>query len=361
MIPDAVPGVGANVPQRLVIGLAGENRAVRFNAHIVERGGAAFDAQVERNGVEIAVLGGGVPDQPLVVFVCDRFGSIKQRFQFGFRQPRAHGGAVPGVDQGVQADGFQPQLTQKLERAGDGILVQRQHGGVGHHVKFGGEHTFETGERLLPGTRETDHAVVYFRKVGFKGDLHMIQSGVQQGLQIGFIAKPASVGIDAGDLSVLFGVPHQFGQVVAQGGLAARKDDVRDADLPEMVENFKPGLGIQLRVVARAGVVAMRAGVVAAVGDGQVHAVGRGRGRGERRRGFKIQLADRAVLVGDQSVQLRLDARVIPGNGAFRSVKRLVNRFGGVLDRHFVQGQVHHRRRGRVELVYPVGVDDQKA
>ena len=47
----------------MVIGLAGQHAPIRFNAHIVERGGAAFDAQIAFNRVEMAVHGGRVPDQ----------------------------------------------------------------------------------------------------------------------------------------------------------------------------------------------------------------------------------------------------------------------------------------------------------
>ena len=67
MIPDVSPGIIQNMTERLIVRLAGDDLPVRFHAHIVERGSAAFDSQTEQNGIEMAVLGRGIPNQPLVV------------------------------------------------------------------------------------------------------------------------------------------------------------------------------------------------------------------------------------------------------------------------------------------------------
>ena len=64
--------------------------------------------------------------------------------------------------------------------------------------------------------------------------------------------QAAGIGVQPGDLPVGLGVGDQLGQVIAQGGLAAGEDDVRDAQLPQLVEDALPLLGVQLGV-SRAG------------------------------------------------------------------------------------------------------------
>ena len=63
MIPNRVPRGGQEVAERLIIGLAGKHIAVGFDAHAVERGGAAFDSEVAGGGVELVVLSRRVPDE----------------------------------------------------------------------------------------------------------------------------------------------------------------------------------------------------------------------------------------------------------------------------------------------------------
>ncbi len=64
-----------------------------------------------------------------------------------------------------------------------------------------------------------------------------------------------------------------------------------------MVENFFPLVGGQLGEVSFAGVVAMRAIVVAAIGDGQVHAVGRGWTGAEGHVHFEIKIVNGAGAI----------------------------------------------------------------
>ncbi len=137
------------------------------------------------------------------------------------------------------------------------------------------------------------HGIMDGRVMRFERNLHVVQPGIHQGLHESRVLQAPPVGVDAGDLAVVFRMGDQLGQVGAQGGLAAGKDDVRDANLPQPVENMLPLPGAQLGVLARAGIVAVRAVIVAAIGKRQVHAVRRGRPVGERRRGFQVQLANR--------------------------------------------------------------------
>ena len=105
----------------------------------------------------------------------------------------------------------------------------------------------------------------------------MIQTGIHQLLDECRVFQFAPVGIDAGDLTQAFGVGDQFGQVRPQGRLAAGEHDVRNADFPQQVEGALPGRGIHLGEGTRPGIVAVGAVVVAAVGQGQIHAVRRRR------------------------------------------------------------------------------------
>ena len=77
MMPDGVPGVGQDVSKTLIVGLTRQNIAVRFQAHIVIRGGTAFNAQGEHQWVEMAVLSGGVPNESLSAFLSE----VARQFQ----------------------------------------------------------------------------------------------------------------------------------------------------------------------------------------------------------------------------------------------------------------------------------------
>ena len=233
MVPDLVPGVGQQAADRLVIRLAGDHLSIRFDAHIVERGRAAFDAQFEQNRVEMAVFGGGVPDQALAGAVRMGAGQFEQGRQFFLAQPGAHRFAAAGIDQGVQAKGGHAQLAQEIERGRQIGMVVLQQGGVGHHKQAGRQDIAQPGDGILPGALGMHHAVVDFRQVRFQGDLNVIQTGIHQGLHEGRIFQAPAVGVDPGDLAVMFGMSDQFGQVGAQGGLAAGEDDVRNADFPQ--------------------------------------------------------------------------------------------------------------------------------
>ena len=67
MIPDRFPRIVQDRTQGLIIGLAGDHGAIWFDAHIVECGSAAFNAQLELHWIEGTILGRGVPDQLLLV------------------------------------------------------------------------------------------------------------------------------------------------------------------------------------------------------------------------------------------------------------------------------------------------------
>ena len=142
------------------------------------------------------------------------------------------------------------------------------------------------------------HLIVDLLIARFDRDLDMVEPGIHQLLDISLVHQPAGIGVQPGDLSVRFGMPDQLGQVIAQGRFAAGEDDVRNAQLPELVEDPDPLFCGQLGEVPLAGIVAVGAVVVAAIGDRQVHAVGSGRPGAERHDRFQIQLVDRAGAIG---------------------------------------------------------------
>ena len=76
--------------------------------------------------------------------------------------------------------------------------------------------------------------------VRFEGDLHVIQPRFHQLCDEFAGRQPATVGVQAGDLPVALGVGDQLGQIVPQGGLAAGEDHVRDAQLPQLVQDALP-------------------------------------------------------------------------------------------------------------------------
>ncbi len=276
----------------MIIRLAGNHVAVGFGAHAVERGGAAFDSEVAGGGVELAVLGRRVPDE----FLSARGGLLRCHVEDGlqlvFVQSRADGQTLSRIDEGIQPDGRDARVREKIQRGGDGFDIRPQHGGVGHHVEFGGEDVLQACDGLLERAVGAHHLIVDFWHAGFDGDLHMVKPRVHKLLDVVHVRKAAGVGVQSRDLSVGFGVANQFGQVIPQGGFAACEDDVRHAQFPEFVENVFPVIRFQFGIIPLAGVVAVGAVVVTAVGDCQVHAVGRGRARTERHGGIEFQFVD---------------------------------------------------------------------
>ena len=69
VVPDFAPRIAQNIPNCLVIRLAWDHIAVGFHAHVVICGCATFDPQIEHEWIKMAILSGGVPDQPLMVFL----------------------------------------------------------------------------------------------------------------------------------------------------------------------------------------------------------------------------------------------------------------------------------------------------
>ena len=166
--------------------------------------------------------------------------------------------------------------ARKSSVAGIVCDIRSQHGGVGHHVEFGGEDVLQACDGLLECAVGAHHLIVDFRHAGFDGDLHMVKTRIHELLDVIHIREAARVGVQTCDLSVGFGVANQLWQVISQGGFSAREDDVRHAQRPKLVNDLEPLLSGQFGEVPLAGVVAVGAVVVAAIGDRQVHAVGRG-------------------------------------------------------------------------------------
>ena len=151
MIPDRVPGIGEHVAQRVIIRLARQHVAIGFDAHAVERGRAAFHAQVIGSGIELAVLCGRVPDQLLTVLGGLALGHIQNGLQLVLSQARSHRQAVSRVDQGIQTHGRDTQIGQKIQCAGDGVQVGVKHGGVGHHIQPASQCILQPGNGLPEG------------------------------------------------------------------------------------------------------------------------------------------------------------------------------------------------------------------
>ena len=95
VFPDGRPGRSQDVAQRFVVRLAGDDLPIRFDAHIVVSGGAAFDAKVELERIEVAILGRGVPDQALP--------ALLRKIRRNFKQVRQVLLSQPGVDRAALA------------------------------------------------------------------------------------------------------------------------------------------------------------------------------------------------------------------------------------------------------------------
>ena len=86
MLPDAFPRVRENVAEALIIRLAGQHVAIWLEAHVVICRGAAFDAKRQKQGVKVAILGWGVPDQPLAAVLGKLSRFFQKRGQIVFFQ-----------------------------------------------------------------------------------------------------------------------------------------------------------------------------------------------------------------------------------------------------------------------------------
>ncbi len=83
----------------------------------------------------------------------------------------------------------------------------------------------------------------------FEGDLNMVQPGVHQGLHESRICQLAAIGVQAGDHAQRFSIGDQFRQVGVERGLATGEDDMRDALIPDPVNDSFPFLKAQLRIL----------------------------------------------------------------------------------------------------------------
>ena len=181
------------------------------------------------------------------------------------------------MDQRVQPDCRDTDLGQVIQRGRDGVNVRLQHGGVGHHVERAGKGIFQPLHRLRESTPGAHHPVMDIRIMGLDGDLDMVQPGCDQSIDILRVRKTPGIGIQAGDLPVLLCMGDQFRQVFTQGGFATGEDDVGDAQVPGPVQDALPVSRDKFLQVATLNVVAVGAVIIAAVGQGQVQAVGGGR------------------------------------------------------------------------------------
>ncbi len=78
MIPDGIPFRCQEVPERLVVRLAGQYIRVGLDTHVVERCRATLHTQVQRHRVKTAILGGCIPDEALAALFSLPAGDIQQ-------------------------------------------------------------------------------------------------------------------------------------------------------------------------------------------------------------------------------------------------------------------------------------------
>ena len=102
----------------------------------------------------------------------------------------------------------------------------------------------------------------------------MIESSLQEKMEIILIEQSQPVGKKSADLAVLFGVGDQVGQVLAQGRFAARKRDVWDACLPGFIQDDAPFVAGELAVDAFGGCIFRIRVSAQSVGKGAVEAQG---------------------------------------------------------------------------------------
>ncbi len=62
------------------------------------------------------------------------YSHIKDRLQLTLMQACAHGETLPRVDQGIQADGGNAKIGQKIQGLWNLVDVRTQHCGVGHYI-----------------------------------------------------------------------------------------------------------------------------------------------------------------------------------------------------------------------------------
>ena len=153
----------------------------------------------------------------------------------------------------------------------------------------------------------------------------------------------------------------QLGQVVAQGRFAAGEDHVRHSQLPQFVDDAEPLFRRQRREVALAGVVAVGAVVVAAIGDCQVHAVRSAWTGAERHQRVQLEIVDRAGAIGTEQF-IELAAECCQVTARLRAGDGIAGGDGGdtLLLCFVFQDEPRHGGCGWVEVHHAAGVDDQR-
>ena len=78
----------------------------------------------------------------------------------------------------------------------------------------------------------------------------MVQTGVHQGFQVSGIFQSSTVGIQTGNLALVFSVGDQLWQIKAHGWLAAGEYNVRNGNIPQPIKNLFPLTSFHLRELA---------------------------------------------------------------------------------------------------------------
>ncbi len=117
--------------------------------------------------------------------------------------------------------------------AGIVLHIRAEHGGVGHHIEFRGEHIVQARDGLFERALGTHHFIVDLWHAGFDCDLYVIETRFDELLDIFHIREAASICVQTCDLSIGFGVGYQLWQIISQSCFSASEDDVRHAQAPK--------------------------------------------------------------------------------------------------------------------------------
>ena len=118
----------------------------------------------------------------------------------------------------------------------------------------------------------------------------MVETGIQERMQITFFRQFKAVGQQPADLAVLFGVGDQVGQIFSQSRFAAGERNVRHPSLPGHIQDLAPLFGGQFAVDALGGGVFGFGFRRKFVSEGTVQSNGSSQVSGMRRNALKVQV-----------------------------------------------------------------------
>ena len=278
-VPNGFPGVVEDIPGGNVVGLAGQDIAVGFDAHGVFPGVAAFRPNFEFDGGHTAVFGGGVPEEAHPQLFGGVADADEQGRHFVFGDGHRVGKAAAGVDHAIHRKGAYAEVVEEVDDVFGVAHVGAHERGVGDDVNgvvpnSAVEGVADTAHSLVEGFC-AHHRIVNPRVAGAEGDLDVVEARVREGLHVRSVGDLAAIRVEADDMAEGIGVMDDVRKLRVKGGLAAGEYQMGDAHLVKLVNDFEPVfLGHGGEVVAVGFVVAVGTFVVAPVGEGEVYFVG---------------------------------------------------------------------------------------